>query len=398
MNSLTNNVPFTVSTIAVIDDNVAFCELLRRYLQSLGYYVRVFSCSKQFLELQSNDFDAILLDLFMPDADGIAVIRALASQRYQGGILLMSGHEQVVLKAAFELAKAHRLQILATIAKPFALEELESVLKYFFTKASSPQQVDSLNFQPSPDNIENALQHGQFELHYQPQVYLKTEQLAGFEALLRWHHPEFGIIMPDRFIPVAERCFDLMQLLTAEVIRLAIAQLLCWFKQGVRIKLSINVSMLNLVDLDFPDRLLEQVLAADLLPEQLQLEVTETALMSEVVNSLDILLRLKMKGFSLSIDDFGTGYSSLVQLHRVPFTELKIDRSFITNFANNHESQIIVETCVQLAKRLGLKVVAEGIEDQTTKDKLLALNCDIGQGYFWSKPLPAELANHWLSI
>ncbi len=388
---------YSVISVALVDDNIAFCELLRRFLQSIGYDVKVFSCSKLFLQQICNDYDIILLDLFMPDPDGIAVIRHLAGQHYQGGILLMSGHEQVVLKAAFELAKAQHLQMLGSISKPFALEEIQAVLNDFFSSQRSTKNVDEHNYQPSYDDIKHALQLSQFELYYQPQIELTTGKFVGFEALLRWNHPNYGLIMPDRFVPVAERCFELMQHLTAEVIRLTITQLVNWARNDHRVKVSINVSMLNLVELDFPDRLLDKLIAANLSPEQLKLEVTETAIMSEVVNSLDILLRLKMKGFVLSIDDFGTGYSSLVQLHRIPFSELKIDRSFITDLVHNSESQIIVETCIQLAKRLGLTVVAEGIEDERAKNILVDLGCNVGQGYFWSKPLPAELASHWIN-
>lgn len=383
-------------TLAIVDDNVELCLLLEKFLEKKAFRVSIYNSSNAFLIDSCEKFDVILLDLFMPDPDGISVLRALAERRYNGAILLMSGEDQGVLRAALELARAQRLSAIRTIQKPFPLDTfLSYICELVKIQSCSNKKVDEF-WQPDAHDLIQAIQSHQLCLYYQPQINLHNSKVCGFEALLRWLHPIHGLIMPDRFIAFAEQDTLLMQLLTDEVIRIAIEQLVSWQQQGFEVCLSINVSMLNLVRLDFPESLQELLLQRNLLPAQLQLEVTETALMNEVATSLDILLRLKMKGFRLSIDDFGTGYSSLAQLHRIPFSELKIDRSFVLTMNTSKESKAIVETCIKLGQRLGLKVVAEGVESEDIRLCLQEMGCDIGQGYFWSKALPAEQTISWL--
>ena len=384
--------------VAVIDDNAELCVLLKNFLQAKGYDVTVYSTSELFLSHVINNprlFDLILLDLFMPDPDGIRVIRALAEQHFPGAILLMSGEDQGVLRAALELAKAQHLCGLNSISKPFSLDVMASRVDELLSRNVS-QNTPKYAWKPEPSDVLNAIQLRQFDLYYQPKIQLEQRTTCGFEALLRWKHPQHGLIMPDRFIQMVETSSHLMQALTEEVIRIAIEQLVVWKEQGKTVVLSINVSMLNLVRLDFPEFLQNLLLERQLTTAQLQLEVTETALMNEVATSLDILLRLKMKGFCLSIDDFGTGYSSLAQLHRIPFSELKIDRSFVMTMHSCLESRAIVDTCIKLGKRLGLKVVAEGVETEAILQTLIEMGCDIGQGYFWSKAVPSSETKLWL--
>jgi EAL domain-containing protein (putative c-di-GMP-specific phosphodiesterase class I) len=384
--------------VAVIDDNEELCALLKMFLQDKGYDVTVYSTSELFLSHVTNNphlFDLILLDLFMPDPDGIRVIRALAEQHFPGSILLMSGEDQGVLRAALELAKAQHLCGLSSIAKPFSLDVMASRVDELLSRNVS-QSTPKYAWNPEPSDVLNAIQSRQFDLYYQPKIQLEQLTTCGFEALLRWKHPQHGLIMPDRFIQMVETSCHLMQALTEEVIRIAIEQLVVWKEQGKTVVLSINVSMLNLVRLDFPEFLQNLLLERQLTTSQLQLEVTETALMNEVATSLDILLRLKMKGFCLSIDDFGTGYSSLAQLHRIPFSELKIDRSFVMTMHSCSESRAIVDTCIKLGKRLGLKVVAEGVETEAILHTLIEMGCDIGQGYFCSKAVPSSETKLWL--
>lgn len=383
-------------TVAIVDDNTELCVLLQRFLQQKGYEVSIFAFATQFLQQSCDHFDMVLLDLFMPDTDGVTVIRQLAEQRFSGAILLMSGENQGVLRAALELAKAQHLQQIATLQKPFGLEELSVHLQRLLGIKES-RQIQRQEWMPGQADLVQAIALQQLVLFYQPKMNLVSKSCCGFEALLRWQHPQHGLVMPDRFICLAEQSSSLMQQLTDEVIRLAIAQLALWMQQGHQVTLSINVSMLNLVRLDFPDELQYLLLQHQLSTAQLQLEVTETALMNEVTTSLDILLRLKMKGFALSIDDFGTGYSSLAQLHRIPFSELKIDRSFVMAMQHCQESRAIVETCIKLAKRLGLSAVAEGVENEVILQSLNEMGCDMGQGYLWSKAVPASDAQRWLA-
>lgn len=392
----TRNVSLAFKSIAVVDDNAEFCLLLKRFLEAKGYDVSVFSSSAAFINRSCTAFDLILLDLYMPDPDGVAVIRHLASVDFGGAVLLMSGEDQGVLRAALELAKAQRIEKIASISKPFPLENLSLLVHALLQTVVFKPQASIGAWQPIAEDVFAAIELQQLQLYYQPKIVLANNTLAGFEALLRWKHPEHGLVMPDHFIPLAEQSTELMQLLTDEVVRLAILQLTEWQQQGQNAQLSINVSMLNLEALDFPEQLEQKLRAAELSPRQLLLEITESALMSDVASSLDILLRLRMKGFGLSIDDFGTGYSSLSQLHRIPFSELKVDSSFVITMLQSHESLTIVETCIQLAKRLGLQVVAEGVESKAILDQLLAMGCDIGQGYFWSKPVSAQDAQTWL--
>lgn len=384
-----------VKNIAVVDDNSDLCLLLERFLSTKGYQVSTYQCSSAFLAADVRAFDVIILDLFMPDPDGITVLRYLAEHKFAGGILLMSGEDQGVLRAASELAKAQQLRRLVAINKPFVLDVLANQLTTLLSEQKQPKPVQK-SWAPSASDVVQAIELRQLQLYFQPKFKLPNNQACGFEALLRWHHPEHGLIMPDKFIHIAEQSSALMQVLTDEVIRLAIAQLAGWRQQGFVVNLSINVSMLNLVRLDFPEMLQNLLVAQNLSTSQLKLEVTETALMNEVTTSLDILLRLKMKGFCLSIDDFGTGYSSLAQLHRIPFSELKIDRSFVMTIHSCRESKAIVDTCIKLGKSLGLSVVAEGVESESILQTLIEMGCDVGQGYFWSKAVSASDATQWL--
>ncbi|MDP4528512.1 EAL domain-containing response regulator [Alkalimonas delamerensis] len=382
--------------IAVIDDNIEFANLLTKFLLKQGYLVSVFHASQAFLDHDFLAFDAILLDLYMPDPDGVAVMRQLTLHHYQGAVVLMSGEDKGVLRSALELSKVQSLSRVVSLQKPFQLTALSDLIQQLIANQVKPNHAVTSNWQPDEAAIFQAIDDNGLQLFFQPKVQLDTQQLVGFEALLRWQHPDYGLIMPVRFIPIAEQSVGLMQQLTKKVILLGLTQLQQWQQLGHSVVISINVSMINLAALDFPEWLQKQVELYGLQPQQLHLEVTETALMNEVAQALDILVRLKMKGFVLSIDDFGTGYSSLAQLHRIPFSELKIDKSFVLDMTSNDESKAIVETCLFLGKRLGLEVIAEGVEDEATRQALLAMGCCIGQGYFWSRPVPAKEAELWL--
>ena len=232
-------------------------------------------------------------------------------------------------------------------------------------------------------------------LFYQPLVDLRLSRLVGWEALARWHQPEIGLIGPDRFIPLAET-EGLMAALTERVLNLAVEEMSRWEPGRLGDSfVSVNFSATDLKDAQFPDRLERLCRKHGVAPARLRLELTETAAMGETVRFVEVLTRLRVKGFQLAIDDFGTGYSSLVQLHRLPFSELKIDQTFVRGMATSEEAAIIVSAIISLGHSLRLELVAEGVEDGVTADLLKAAGCEVAQGYHFSRPMPPQDIARW---
>jgi EAL domain-containing protein (putative c-di-GMP-specific phosphodiesterase class I) len=382
--------------VCVVDDDAQYLELLTDVLSGQGLHVQPFQQAQQFLEADLSQCAVVILDLFMPDIDGVDVLRILASRQFKGAVILTSGQDQSVLRTAFELAKAQRLTILHTFTKPIPLLELANLIAQTLADSFQAQQhSNDKNWVPTVAELQEAIHSRQLVLHFQPKIDVATGKTSGFEALVRWQHPEYGLVPPFRFIRLAEQ-FGLMGELTASVLIIAMEQLASWNQQGLHTRIAVNISAANLTDLEFPQKLLQLMQQHKIEPAQLLLEITETAVMNEVVLSLDILIRLRMNGIGLSIDDFGTGYSSLAQLHRIPFSELKIDRRFVHAMGTEAESLAIVETCVFLGHRLGMKVVAEGVETASILRKLQEINCDQAQGFYWSKALAEPQATAWL--
>ncbi len=382
--------------VCIVDDDAQYLELLTDLLSGQGLHVQPFQQAQQFLDADLTECAVVILDLFMPDIDGVDVLRILAARNFKGAVILTSGQDQSVLRTAFELAKAQHLTILHTFTKPIPLLELANLIAQTLAdRFQAQQQSQERHWTPTVTQLREAIEQHQLVLHYQPKIDVATGKTAGFEALVRWQHPEFGLVPPFRFIRLAEQ-FGLMGELTSSVLVMAMKQLASWNQQGLVTRIAVNISAENLTDLEFPQKLLHLLQQYNIEPSQLMLEITETAVMNEVVLSLDILIRLRMNGIGLSIDDFGTGYSSLAQLHRIPFSELKIDRRFVHAMGTEAESLAIVETCVFLGHRLGMKVVAEGVETASILRKLQDINCDQAQGFYWSKALAEPQATTWL--
>ena len=233
-----------------------------------------------------------------------------------------------------------------------------------------------------------ALPLGQLSLAYQPKVDLISHKIIGAEALLSWRHPELGLISPSEFIPIAEQT-SLIKPITAWVIQEAVSQIAAWKREGISTCISVNLSARNLSDESLPKQLADALVKWDVLPHSIIVEITESAVLSDPGRAGDILDKLCDMGIALSLDDFGTGYSSLTYLRTLPAQELKIDRSFVTDIANNESNASIVRAIVALAHDRQIKVVAEGIESAEVLQRLRELGCDIAQGYLISRPLPA---------
>jgi len=243
--------------------------------------------------------------------------------------------------------------------------------------------------------LREAIGHDQLFLHYQPKISLKTHRVIGVEALIRWQHPEYGFVPPDQFILPAEQT-GLIHSLTRWVLNAVLRQCLIWNASGVKIPVSVNLSARNLHDPGLPDHLAELFKSSGELPEQLELEITESAIMADPQRALDAITRLKVMGLRFALDDFGVGYSSLAYLKKLPVDIIKIDKSFVMDMATDEDDMLIVLSTINLAHNLGLKVVAEGVETEQIWDRLFAFGCDAAQGYYMSKPLPAVELTRWL--
>ncbi|MDH5301810.1 MAG: EAL domain-containing protein [Gammaproteobacteria bacterium] len=255
-----------------------------------------------------------------------------------------------------------------------------------------PNSVSQLTLR---GELHKSIENGDLELYYQPKIDLNTRAICGAEALVRWNHPERGLISPMNFIPVAEQT-GLIHPLTNLVMNKAIRQTAQWQQELKHFRVALNLSARNLHDVQLPARLRTIMHAWQVSPSNLVLEITESAIMAEPARAERILRELSEMGLHISIDDYGTGYSSLSYIKRLPIDEIKIDRSFISEMLTNENDGVIVRATIDMAHDLGLKVTAEGVENQETWDLLREYKCDLAQGYFMSQPLPVSKFNHWL--
>jgi diguanylate cyclase (GGDEF)-like protein/PAS domain S-box-containing protein len=243
--------------------------------------------------------------------------------------------------------------------------------------------------------LRRAVEQQELVLHYQPVVSLRSGLVTGMEALVRWPHQQRGLVPPAEFIPIAERT-GIIKPLTNWVLETALRQSTRWFRAEYLVTMSVNLSVRNLLDPELPKIVADLFDTTGADPHRLKLEVTESVIMADPTRAMHNLSRLRELGVRFSIDDFGTGYSSLAYLQRLAVDEVKIDKSFVIGLPGSSSSQAIVKTAAELGHNLGFEVVAEGVEDRRTWDTLAALGCDLAQGYFISKPMPAEQAQEWL--
>ena len=395
-NNTSKNSPNDQLKLHILDDEISIGQLISNVAGGMGFDTQSYQRASQFYSDYDENIDAIILDLHMPDIDGIEVIRNLAQRKCQSSIILISGFDGSVLHSAEELALEHNLNLKGSLTKPFRITDLHILLQSLIEECVPNRTFTrKTNKEFSPEDIQKAIENGEFEAYYQPQLALSDQALIGVEVLCRWQHPELGILTPVNFIPIAER-HNLIDALTWKILSQAISQAKNWQDHGIDIQLSVNMSSSMFNMLDLPEKMFELIKKHQLEPKKLVIEVTESTVMDEHINALDSLTRLRLKGFQISIDDFGTGYSSMLQLHRIPFSEIKVDQSFVLKMQTDPEAQAIAETVIMLGHKLGLTVVAEGIEDEETLSQLKSLNCEVGQGFHFAKPMSAAHFYSWV--
>jgi diguanylate cyclase (GGDEF)-like protein len=244
--------------------------------------------------------------------------------------------------------------------------------------------------------LRRAIDEGELVLHYQPKAELQSGRVVGVEALVRWQHPERGLLFPDEFVPLAERT-GLIKELTLSVLEAALRQLRAWQANGLELSVSVNLSARDLLDLELPETVERLLRTYDLRPDRLELEITESVILADPMRARLVLDRLSAMGVELAIDDFGSGYSSLAHLKRLPVKQIKIDRSFVMNMERDENDAVIVRSTIDLGRNLGLRVVAEGVESEAVWTDLARLDCDLAQGYFLSRPICGQALSDWVS-
>ena len=385
--------------ILLIDDDPFQLALQAQVLRGLGFrdVAAADSAEIALAEVSADPeaYDILFCDLNMPRMDGIQFLHALNAGSFAGQVVLLSGEGLRILHTVQKLLDRGRLSILGTLAKPAGAEAVRAILSKWQPSECAAAPDSSPVY--GAIEVETAARERQWILHFQPKVDLKTASLVGVEALIRWNHPEHGIVMPDRFIGVAEDC-GVIDALTDWVFAESIRQMVAWRQRGLRLRMAINVSVENLGAPDFVQRLASIVREADVPTSDVTLEITESRVMARSAVPLEALVRLRLQRFNLSIDDFGTGHSSLAQLRDVPFTELKVDRGFVRGARSNSIIRPILEGSLGLAKRLGMQSVAEGVETADDWHLLRELDCDLAQGYFIGRPSPAVALPEWLAV
>ena len=366
--------------LLIVDDEADFAAFVSRVATECGYEsVAVADAGAVPDHLVSWCPDLIILDLQMPGTDGIQLLRELARTAAKVKVLLASGVDERVLDTARQLGTEAGLEIVGALLKPVRAVALR-------------RQLEAAKVQDSPiepADVDRAVGQEELNLHYQPRLDGKLGRVIGAEALVRWVHPSRGMLLPAQFIPVLESS-GAIDALTDWVLDTALRQAGLWRRNGCCLDISVNVSARNLHDLDLPDRIASLCDSHGVPPKALTIELTETATMQDAGRIMDVLTRLRLKGFGLAIDDFGTGYSSLVQLRRLPFSEVKIDKSFVSDMLTSKDSAVIVRTIIAMARNLGIEPAAEGVESKITARELVKQGCHIMQGHWISRPLPAE--------
>ena len=377
--------------ILVVEDDDFQRKMVTNMLRSLGVHsIYEASNGQQAIGMIRGNtekfVDIILCDLNMPEMDGLEFLRHLSQERHNVSIILISALGSKLLWSAARMAKMYGIKLLGVIEKPIGLIQMRNMfLKY---EHSENKWLEAANIADSfmLKDILIGIKGDEFEPYFQPKIDLATDQLVGAEVLARWNHPRLGVVGPYGFIPQLEQSKNIKGL-TFMMLEKAAAALRHFHDRGHTFNLSVNISLASLDDTAFADKITQIVRNVGLDPHHIILEITETAAMSDAAHALENLTRLCMKGFTLSIDDYGTGYSTMQQLTRIAFSELKIDQSFVKDISDSEAMRIVVESSIEMAHKLQVKSVAEGVESKKDWNTLKSLGCDTAQGFLIAQPM-----------
>ncbi|NEW93932.1 EAL domain-containing response regulator [Rhodopseudomonas sp. BR0M22] len=382
--------------VLVVDDDPLQGAIISGVCIKLGYRPHFAASYQEAADrLAADRYDYVTIDLSLGDHDGIELLRLIADHDTKPRrIIVISGCDQRILNATVRMAHAVGMLDTVSLPKPIDLTLLRSALSTLPESAALRRRSDAGAACITTADLSRGIDNGEVYAAFQPKIDLASGKVIGCEALARWDSPTFGAVGPDLFIPLAEQG-GLIKAITFSMLRDAMRFAAAFIATEPRFVVAVNLSASLLSDTSLPEEI-EHLLAEIGVPARaLMVEITETTAMADVGRAMDVLLRLRLKGVGISMDDFGTGYSSLSALARMPFSELKIDRSFVKDCLTDADMWKIVSSSVAIAHQYNMKVVAEGIEDTATWRALDALGCDIGQGYEFSRALPQDAFVDW---
>jgi len=369
-------------TVFVVDDELGILDVVTRGLENAGYRTKSFSSGREFERAVAREApDLCVMDLSLPDLDGVAILGELAAQDYKGRILLISGHSQQLLRSVSRLAEDYHLNVIGCVRKPFTMKPLLELL----------DTCPAKSFVPTREDVIEAIRNDQIVVRYQPIVSLPHNEVVSAEALVRWQHPKEGTISPCRFLHKLDEAG--MTELTYSVLRNVFQNRALWLKAGANISIAINVPIPTILDPQFTSELYRLGERFQMPFDGITIELPEGDMTADSSQLTATLSGLCLRGVRVAVDDFGTGFSSLSRLQKLPIDEVKIDKSFIRHCVTHQEDRKIVEAVIALAHALDMHVVAEGVETEAAATLLSELGCDYAQGFLFGRPAtPGEIA------
>lgn len=346
------------------------------------------------LQDRARRIDICFIDLNMPDMDGIELVRHMANGEHDTAVVLTSALGSSLLFSVETMSKAYGVRLLGSFEKPAMPELLQELVAKFHAQHDDAQSHDGAPAF-SIDEVLHGLHTGEIEPFFQPKVELATGKVKGVEAFARWRHPRHGLLAPSAFLPVLDAGGH-METLTWAMLERSVAACRAWRDQGLVLPVSINLPASTLSEAGLADKILLHIMQHGIAPQDITLEITELMAMTDVPACLENLARLRMKGFGLSVDDYGTAHSDVQQLLRIPFLDLKIDRSFVAGAGRNTQMRIALVSCLELARKLHRNSVAVGVETREDWDLLRELGCTCAQGFYIAKPMERDAVPAWI--
>jgi EAL domain-containing protein (putative c-di-GMP-specific phosphodiesterase class I)/CheY-like chemotaxis protein len=396
----TQPIPVELDSLLIVDDSAVQRQHGAKLCRELGikliYEASNGSEALQLLSMLVLLPSVMIVDLEMPGMDGVELIQQLQQRGLAVALIVVSSRESVLIESVQNMSRILGFSVLDGLQKPLTLPGLRSALaRYRVPGSAAPSPQPAVMGPIDRTELAAAIENGEIVPYYQPKVDMRTGIVRGAEALARWHHSKLGLLPPDCFVAQAEQQ-GLIHALTLSMMEQVVRQAAMWSAHGFELSIAVNISAQLLDSPDIVQNISALLERRALPPAQIILEITEGTVATHLAAALGMLARMRLKGFGLSIDDYGTGFSSMQQLARIPFTELKIDRSFVNGANQRKNLRVILQSALDMARRLELVTVAEGIETMEDWRLLQEFGCMMGQGYLIAKPMPAAALPAWL--